>query len=120
MATVFDHGYKAMKLAEAVAALMKLTGLTKSPCYRALDLKKGHSKTSFFLTKKRSFTNGSQPDFIHDFTFNHALVAGPAVAVEQIAWIVAGTAAARTSEGRTIHEVFHQLKGSFPVHLLPP
>jgi AAA domain len=49
MATVFEHGYKAMKLAEAVAALMKLTGLTKSPCYRAMDLN-GPSNTDSSLT----------------------------------------------------------------------
>ena len=48
------------------------------------------------------------------FVSNRALVAGPAVAVEQIAWIVAGTAAARTSEGRTIHEAFISSKDRFP------
>src|SRR5271165_1642965 len=47
---------------------MKLTGLTKSPCYLALDLKKGPSNTGYFMTKKRSFTNGTRPDVTHDFT----------------------------------------------------
>jgi hypothetical protein len=44
MGSVFDHGYKQLKLAEAVSMLMTLTGLKKTVCYAAFDLSKGPFK----------------------------------------------------------------------------
>jgi AAA domain len=52
MGSIFEFGYKGLKLTEAVAALIKLTGLSKSPCYRALDLDNGPFKNRLFYDKK--------------------------------------------------------------------
>ena len=51
VASVFDFGYKSLKAAEAIAELIKLTGLSRATCFRALRLD-GPFKDHLVLDKK--------------------------------------------------------------------
>ena len=56
MASVFDFGYKALKASEAVAELMKLTGLSRSQCYRAIKLDGPYKNRLHFDSKTKLIT----------------------------------------------------------------
>jgi hypothetical protein len=53
MAEVFNFGYAALTRAEAIAALIKLTGCSQPTCYRAFDRFKNRLS---YVTKTQKYS----------------------------------------------------------------